>query len=65
MDSHTGGEACGLPLTEGEGFNCPALCAERAFGVPNRCHCTLRTLMCQLLEGVFFASFLFRRWKKK
>src|SRR3954468_14350707 len=34
-DSHTGGEACGYPCSEGEGFNCSGLFAERAFGVPN------------------------------
>ena len=43
-DSHTGGEACGYLLTEREGFKCPGLYAERAFGVPNSCHCTLWTL---------------------
>ena len=35
-DSHTGGEACGYLLTEGEGFSRTWLFAERAFGVPNR-----------------------------
>jgi hypothetical protein len=34
MDSHTGGEACGYPCSEGEGFSRTWLCAERAFGVP-------------------------------
>ena len=34
IDSHTGGEACGYPCSEGEGFKCSLLCAERAFGVP-------------------------------
>ena len=64
-DSHTGGEACGYLCSEGEGFNYSGLFAERAFGVPNSYQCTLGTLMCPRLEGVFFASFLCRRWTKK
>jgi hypothetical protein len=36
-----------------------------SFEVPNRCNCTLGTLKCLRLKGVFFASFLCRRWTKK